>query len=363
MVESDAIAKCPPQLQDWAQGCVLQAAQGGEGVYPVEYRDIQSWREQTMAARQQATNRLLYGIGEWYGRSFSSLTGEERQHLASIQRLPKRDRPEQVCLPRSLTGATVACSKEGGVCSLRLYGKDGQTGEVSPDTRDDVLATTCPYRFYEGNRVFEWIGKTILDTPNPVTVGEVGFLEREGPRSELEGETVDRDDVGRIDHVLVHPSTERLCWCALEMQAVYFSGDSMQKDFRAIEQAPDDGIPFPAGRRHPDFRSSGPKRLMPQLQIKVPTLRRWGKKMCVLVDQSFFHALGQMDEIPHLSNCDVAWFVVRYEEREDGISLVPDRVHYTTLERAVEGLTAGNPVSLPEFEKRICAKLNRVLRG
>jgi hypothetical protein len=37
------------------------------------------------------------GIGEWYGRSFADLTGEERKYYASIQLTPKKDRPAQPC--------------------------------------------------------------------------------------------------------------------------------------------------------------------------------------------------------------------------------------------------------------------------
>ena len=39
--------------------------------------------------------------------------------------------------------------------------------------------------------------------------------------------------------------------------------------------------------------------------------------------------------------------------------LVRYRVHYTTLERSVDGLTAGIPTDLPAFEKRILAKLQK----
>lgn len=101
---------------------------------------------------------------------------------------------------------------------------------------------------------------------------------------------------------------------------------------------------------------------MPQLQIKVPSLRRWGKKMAVVVDQSFFAALGQMDSVRHVSNCDVAWFVVKYDESQGEAELTPDFVQLTTLERTVEGLTAGSPVSLETFEQRILEKLGG-LRG
>ncbi len=96
---------------------------------------------------------------------------------------------------------------------------------------------------------------------------------------------------------------------------------------------------------------------MPQLQIKVPSLRRWGKKMAVVIDEGFLAALGKMDEVKHVSNCDIAWFVVRYSENGESAALEPAFVRLTTLERAVEGLTGGYPVSLETFEKRIRTRI------
>jgi hypothetical protein len=100
---------------------------------------------------------------------------------------------------------------------------------------------------------------------------------------------------------------------------------------------------------------------MPQLQIKVPTLRRWGKKMAVVVDRPFFGALAEMDHVPHLSNCDIAWFVVRYDHNVQATqaTLQLDTVRFTTLERAVEGLTAGNSVSLDDFENSLRRRMRR----
>ncbi len=96
---------------------------------------------------------------------------------------------------------------------------------------------------------------------------------------------------------------------------------------------------------------------MPQLQIKVPTLRRWGKKMAVVVDRRFFDAMGEMDDVADVSNCDIAWFVLDYDERGNQAVLRREFVRFTTLERAVEGLTGGRPVSLSVFEERIRAKV------
>lgn len=294
--------------------------------------------------------RMSFGIGEWYGESFICLSAEERRNNAAIQFLPAKQRPTMPCLPRSYQGFTPDCSKEGGVCSIRSYQLDTVSGEadVLPG-EDGLLCTTCPYRFYEDHRIFQWIGETIIGHPSPLIVGEVGFPEREGTGPEERKAKPGRDDVGRIDHVLVSPDAESLSWCAVEMQAVYFSGSSMKPEFQALKERMDTALPYPVGQRHPDFRSSGPKRLMPQLQIKVPTLRRWGKKMCVVIDRAFFHALGHMQSVHHVSNCDIARFVVRYDEDDAGAHLKPDFVHFTTLEHAVEGLTAGYAVSLPVF--------------
>lgn len=188
-----------------------------------------------------------------------------------------------------------------------------------------------------------------------MVVREIGFLQQivEEPQEMNKN----GDDVGRIDNVLVHPDLESLRWCALEIQAVYFSGSSMAKEFKAIAASQTDELLFPAAQRRPDFRSSGPKRLMPQLQTKVPTLRRWGKKMGVIVDRAFFDAMGKMDDVKDPSNCDIAWFVVTYDDRGYHATLRPDFVRFTTLERAVEGLTGGGPVTLAQFEEQIRRKL------
>lgn len=133
----------------------------------------------------------------------------------------------------------------------------------------------------------------------------------------------------------------------------------MSRDYEAIRSYTGNGTPMPGGGRRPDFRSSGPKRLMPQLQIKVPSLRRWGKKMVVIIDRPFLDAMAPMDTVGHVSNCDIVWVVVDYDEqREYGAAkLVVDQILYTTLEDSVVGLTAGVPTTLPEFEAKLTQKV------
>ena len=205
--------------------------------------------------------------------------------------------------------------------------------------------------------MYRWIGREVLGNDGPLVVREIGFLERDPSARAGASDDLSKEDVGRIDNVLVHPDVDPLRWCALEIQAVYFSGSSMSREFAAIAGHAEDDIPFPVGMRRPDFRSSGPKRLMPQLQIKVPALRRWGKKMAVVVDEPFFSALGRMEPVRDISNADIAWFVMAYRIHDAEAVLEAKEICLTTLERAVEGLTAGHPVSLETFESRIRDKL------
>jgi hypothetical protein len=213
--------------------------------------------------------KTRYGIGEWYGRSFVRLAPEKHRELARVQALAKGKRPHFVCPFRSTSGDELLCSKPGGICSLRHYQLDQETKRVSCPTGEAThLVTTCPHRFKQGGLIFNWIGETLLGCPDPLIVGEVGFLGQESVPDRSDPRAADAEDVGRIDNVLVHPSNNPLNWAALEIQAVYFSGPSMSKEFAVLRRARNQALPFPVAIRRPDYRSSGPKRLMPCLRIK-----------------------------------------------------------------------------------------------
>lgn len=286
--------------------------------------------------RQHGKPRPLkprFSIAEWYGVPFTLLSAEQKRGFAQSQKLSKKERPPIPCPFQD----GVACNKNSGVCTLRLYEKSTQTNIVQPvtETPQGALRTVCPLRFEEDKTIYRWVGETILGCAEPLILGEIGFLETP-PSDDVD---TPPSDVGRIDKVLVVPNSNPLSWCALEAQAVYFQGKAMSNDFNAILKQTDDGLHFSPVTRRPDYRSSGPKRLMPQLQIKVPSLRRWGRKMAVVVDRSFFLAMGKMNTVRDISNSDVVWFVVRYDETDSGrFRLVPDHLHLTTLEASVEGL-------------------------
>lgn len=301
-------------------------------------------------------SRRRFGIGEWYGKSFLAMKPAKRRELATWQ-LTKNPALKTIPCPfRSTSQEVVPCTKAGGVCSLRLY--EEANNKVQPvDGLIGQLRSTCPNRFQQETIVYDWVSETVLRSKPTAVISEIGFLQRANMDDMAEPR---EDNVGRIDEVLLVPGSDPLNWCALEVQAVYFSGPGMAGEFKSLSSSKNRTIPFPTAIRRPDYRSSGPKRLMPQLQIKVPTLRRWGKKMAVVVDRGFFDALGKMEDVKDISNADVAWFVVSYDETSSPIRLVRDFVCFTTLERAVEGLTGGVPITLVEFEKRIREKATRL---
>jgi hypothetical protein len=163
---------------------------------------------------------------------------------------------------------------------------------------------TCPARFVERGEVFHEIAGAVMFAdhwriakevdfllpdvapPDSKLLTEVQFSELQQEVEEQQQEAAahgneaadtsdDTRSVGRIDMLLLstdETGNETRDWCAVELQAVYFSGGNMGKEFTAIEADSGPAPPLPVGRRRPDFRSSGPKRLLPQLQIKVPLL-------------------------------------------------------------------------------------------
>ena len=298
-------------------------------------------------AGKQTRVRRRYSIGEWYGSPFELLSVQQRQDQAKLEIGTK-----------TITGLNCPfqkhriCNKKGGVCSLRKY----QQGDDKRVTLTGPLITTWPNRFLESDTIFPWVGETILQTTEPVVLGQIGFLDRLRATEEITEED-SRDFIGRIDNVLVHPTKQPMDWCALELQAVYFSGKSMNQEFTMLAARQFADIPFPAAHRRPDWRSSGPKRLLPQLQTKVPTIRTWGKKMAVVLDEAFFSSLVGLQPERHLSNAEIVWFIVKYELKGDRWKLTPKEVVFSQLDSSVKALTGGVPLSKEKFEAQLQEKL------
>ncbi|MDE0138700.1 MAG: NotI family restriction endonuclease [bacterium] len=283
-----------------------------------------------------------YGIAEWYGRPFLSLDPEQRAEFAHHAQL--RMRSETPVCP--FQKGAPNCSKKGGVCSIQRYTND--EGYVGAPVGEPVI--TCPKRFEQSALAIRWLAEIAGFPATEILVArEIPFMVKK-----------DGKPAGKIDLVVGHDAVTGLRWHGLEIQAVYFSGRGMPEEFAALQRATDERPPFPLRVRRPDWRSSSAKRLMPQLSIEVPTLRRWGAKLAVAVDKPFFSTIGGPSDAPSqdLNEGDIIWLVTRLESNPAG-ELTLRRHHWEmlTLEESEDRLLAADPMTRHAFEHALRSKL------
>lgn len=287
-----------------------------------------------------------FGIAEWYGRGFLALQPQERSQLADVALGNQPDaRPACPFQPGRPT-----CRKRGGVCGLRRY--VGVRGRIEDGMGG--LVVTCPRRFEQESVVLHWLADILgLDKSKARMAREVPFM----------ANVQTGRAAGKIDLVVAETRHGRLNWHGLEIQAVYFSGLGMQKEFLTLANDKQERAPFPQDVRRPDWRSSSAKRLLPQLQIKGPTLRRWGAKLAVCVDPQFFESIGGPSPEPtkDLDAGDIIWMVPNLIE-EPGGSWRLQRGHWEvlTLEHTEVKLQAARTVSRAEFERSLASRLKEL---
>ena len=132
-------------------------------------------------------------------------------------------------------------------------------------------AAICPIRFLENGRIFRDAAKLAFGVDSSYAV----FPEIRILRIETAGSSKDKK-IGKVDF-LIGKTDGRIVedFAAVEVQASYFSGESIRpalNEFLKVGR-----LDAAISDRRPDFRSSAQKRLMPQLQLKVPVFRRWRK--------------------------------------------------------------------------------------
>ena len=288
--------------------------------------------------------KARYGIAEWYGHDFTSLSPAQRMALAE-HALGEADAETPPC---PFQQNHPQCSKKGGVCSIRRYAED-ENRRLGVPVDEPVI--TCPRRFEEGSLVNKWLAE-VAEFPLDETqvAGEVPFM-----RS-----TETNKPAGKIDMIVAHVQGENLRWHGLEIQAVYFSGKGMASEFEALRDDSGEPPPYPSAIRRPDWRSSSAKRLMPQLEIKAPTLRRWGAKLAVAVDRPFFNAVGGTSDQPShdLNEGDIIWLVTRLHRSAAGTwQLARDHWEVLTLEDSNKRLQAAETISRENFETALRSRL------
>jgi len=268
------------------------------------------------------------------------MPAKKRRKLASFALGPAGNNP--VC---PFQEGRVRCGKRGGVCSIQRYDAESDRHQITRAAQASELPiATCPHRFSEGNLVPRWLAS--------IVGFDRYFIAREVPF--MRSPTTDRP-AGRIDLVIANDLSASK-WLGLEIQAVYFSGKGMQKDFELLLEDEGDNPPAPRANRRPDWRSSSAKRLMPQAQIKVPTLRRWGTKLAIAVDWPFFNAIGGASDNPShdLDDGDVIWLVPQISAE---YRLEPFHWEVLTLEDSSKKLLSAETVKRGEFEQGLKERL------
>ena len=286
-----------------------------------------------------------YGIGEWYGQQFLSLSPSQRRHLALVALGEANEIPQ--C---PFQQGQPTCNKRGGVCSLHRYthGKDGRLGDP---VGGHVIV--CPARFDEDRLLICWLAEIVGFSPEETLIArEVPFMQG----------TNTKRPAGKIDLVVAKTSNDVVLWHGLEIQAVYFSGKRMQSEFDSLLYDTHETPPYPTAIRRPDWRSSSAKRLMPQLQIKAPTLRRWGSKVAVAVDRPFFESVGGPSPNPSrdLNDGDIIWLVPQIVVEGGHPRLSRWHWEVLTLEASTEKLLAASTVQREAFERTLLSKLKPI---
>ena len=230
------------------------------------------------------------------------------------------------------------------------YAEDEEQRLAEPQ---DTPVIMCPQRFEEDSLLVDWLAEIVGFPPEEVMLArEVPFM-----RNPNTGQSA-----GMIDLILARDPNGRIEWFGMEVQAVYFSGRGMESEIEAQIGEPHDErpAPFPNATRRPDWRSSSAKRLMPQLDVKVPLLRQWGRKTAVVVDRPFFDSIGGPSDPPShdLDAGDVVWMVPELVADNGGqYRLVRGHWEVLTLDDSRNKLLAAEPVSRAAFEKLLRSKL------
>ncbi len=263
-------------------------------------------------------------IAEVFGRDVLDVSAEAKQHRA-----------QKLC---PFKGGK--CNKSSnadplGICSLEVGGR---------------ATAICPVRFLETDKIFKAAAEIAFGKGSTFAIfPEIKLLHVEDQKT---GRT---KKIGKVDFLLGKVAGSQIVdFAALEIQATYFSGKSIRPalkhylEYGVIDKSISD--------RRPDFRSSAQKRLMPQLQLKVPVFRRWGKKFFVVVDTAFFGALPQFKTTTP-SNSEIIWLCFPIERSVQAFHLgKPDVVasHWDDVSTALrEGRAPESDEIVGELSKRL----------
>lgn len=269
-------------------------------------------------------------IAEVFGHGVESNSAEAKADR-SAKRCPFRDSP---CTKSSKTDPI-------GICSLESDGR---------------AAAICPVRFVEHGRIFKDAAKIAFG--EGATFGvfpEVRVLKIVGG-----GKNGADKKIGKVDYLLGRlEDGDVVDFCAVEVQAVYFSGTTIRP---ALQQFLETEILDAAiSDRRPDYRSSAQKRLVPQLQLKVPIFRRWGKRFFVVVDSCFFDALPSFGHTTP-GNSELTWLSYPLNRQPDmNYTLEDPTIINSVWDDVSNALREGVPPDPMEITEELQSKVGTAL--
>jgi hypothetical protein len=218
----------------------------------------------------------------------------------------------------------------------------------------DSIAITCPVRFRQ-----DWLIATDAATY---------FFEEDTnwtSFTEIRLNDVNGKSAGNIDLVLVSydHNGKVLDFGAVEVQAVYISGNIRQPFEKYMEDMSPD-FTWNTSYNYPkaDYLSSSRKRLIPQLMFKGGILNAWKKKIGVVLHESFFYTLPELQQVDKESS-DIAWFIcgLDFNESEYTYSLTRRKVIYTKFDEVLTKISTPTPGKIEDFINTLQAKLDQKL--
>lgn len=205
----------------------------------------------------------------------------------------------------------------------------------------DVPVITCPIRFREDWTIIEDAARFFF----PSTVQFTSL-------AEIRLNDADGNSAGNIDFVLVSLDEQGNItdFGALEVQAVYISGNISQPFEHYLQHHHTHHDFTWTGMARPDYLSSSRKRLVPQLIYKGRILRTWNKKLAVAIQDRFYATLPDLPVVSP-EQADIAWFVYKLEYHSETASynLVRETIVYTLFQAALDTMTTPRVGDVSDF--------------
>lgn len=226
---------------------------------------------------------------------------------------------------------------------------DAPLGVCSILHNDDKVIT-CPVRFREDWIIIENAAKFAFPVGTKWTsLSEIKLVDCNG------------QSAGNIDYVVVSydESTGRIVdFASVEVQGVYISGN-LRNAFEGYIKAPSPDFVWNIKHPHPDYLSSSRKRLVPQMLYKGGIFKSWGKKQCVVIQESFYNTLPELPEVPK-EEADIAWFLydLIYDEAENQYHLTLVRIVYTEFNEALNVVITPRAGDVEKFINVLQSKLD-----